>query len=139
GLTTGKDAFGAVVETERLTFDGHLRRQLRIEKALTHFAEAAVQEELIAFAQIERGAARVRQRDHAEKDLVRELVDVERRGDGESDVVQRLELPQSIFELKVAFARLLHEAVIGDDDAEKRLGGVHELEIGFSDVAVGDE
>src|SRR5205807_6235459 len=85
----------------------------------------------IAVAQKKRGAAGVDQRDHAEQHLVRELVDVQRAGNRQSDVVERLQLPQAVFELEVTFAHFLRETLIGDKRSNIRRRGAEQIEVFF--------
>src|SRR6185436_6708444 len=85
-LAAGEETIAAALERQRLPLAHQLFAQLALEKIGAHVAERAIERVAARLlAQKQRRAARVGERDHAEQDLVRELVDVEGRGDGEAD------------------------------------------------------
>ncbi len=114
-----------------------LEQLLQIRFTHRHIAERPIRFEALAVAQKQRGAPRVDQRDHAEEDFVRELFDVQRAGNRQTDVVERFELPQPVFELEVALAHFLRESLIGDDSSDERGRGAEQIEIVFGIFAAG--
>ena len=131
----GEDAIRAFLETHRRALLQDFLRQFVIEKIAAHVAERAVDLEARAVAKEQRRAACIRQRDRPEENLVRELVDVQRCRDRETDVVKRLELPQPVLQLEVAFAHLLRHPLIRNHGAEECAGYAKRFEVFFGMIA----
>src|SRR5205814_9714367 len=117
---------GSILHADRLPA---LEEALQVFSIDRHLAERAVRLESIGIAQEKRRTPGVDQRDHAEEDFVRQLVDIESAGDRQTDVVERLELPQPVLELKIALARFLRQALIRDHGRNKCRAGTQDLEV----------
>ena len=75
--------------------------RIRIESRLGIAPENAMQVEPARLLEVERTAPGVGQRDCAYQDLLAQTLEVERRCDGETDVIERLELDTSGFDFEV--------------------------------------
>src|SRR5205085_10035319 len=91
GDAARENAFRRVFEGQRLAGGDDAIGDFVIEKIGARIAEGTINAELVAVAQKQRRPASVDQRNHPEEDLVGKRIDVQRAGDGEADVVQRLQ------------------------------------------------